>query len=184
MILSELTYVQYLGKPTVTTSNLVTLLQYSVPSWTESSSSMLRDDVLVKQQLQCSCHQLSGDPSHDASCSAHSSPVTVGLMFNQQMTKNLHTHLWPWLEDEWVGKWWNDIWSSVSSWVSEPSHWGGTPFQNVCVWTLSASSERLLAWELEVGEGGEGEEVLTVVAVKPADGSLPHNPPPRVITTD
>lgn len=62
--------------------------------------------------------------------------------------------------------------------------WGGTPFQNVCVWTLSASSERLLAWELEVGEGGEGEEVLTVVAVKPADGSLPHNPPPRVITAD
>lgn len=95
-----------------------------------------------------------------------------------------HTHLWPWLEDEWVGKWWNDIWSSVSSWVSEPSHWGGTPFQNVCVWTLSASSERLLAWELEVGEGGEGKEVLTVVAVKPADGSLPHNPPPRVITAD
>lgn len=34
------------------------------------------------------------------------------------------------------------------------------------------------------GRGGRGEEVVTVVAVKPADGSLPHNPPPRVITTD
>ena len=70
----------------------------------------------------------------------------------------------------------------------ELSEWTVTPFQNA--WTLSASSKRLLAWELEVGEGGEEEEEeeeeeeVTGGAVEPVDGSLPHNPPPREITTD